>query len=270
VRSSTFINNSNIRFSVSAADISTSGTVPVSVSCSGKVSNSVNFTINPLQPLAFGTKRLPDAAHTKLYVYDLQASGGIPPYAWALASGSLPSGLNLISGKIVGTPSAVASDTNFTFGIRVTDSAFQPVSIVQSLSILVHSGSLGRNETCATATPISNGITRASISPQGDVDVYFFHGTQNAHVTIDIVAQGLTIYANSTTTDVYLDSFLELLDSNCSRLTYNDDSDAGSNWDSSIPDYALPNTGTYFIRVSSLRGGGRPDFIYEIHLSGAD
>jgi hypothetical protein len=212
---------------------------------------------------------LPDATHTKLYVYDLQGSGGIPPYFWSITSGSLPNGLNFLSGKIFGTPPAVSNDTTFNFGVRVADSAFQPSSTSQSLSILVRTGSPGRNETCATATPIFNGIIRASISPQGDIDVYSFHGTQNALVSIDIVSQGLVIYANSTTTDVFLDSFLELLDSNCNQLTYNDDATA-SNWDSSISNYVLPNTGTYYIRVSSLRGDGRPDFIYDVHLSGAD
>jgi hypothetical protein len=234
------------------------------------VSNSASFTINPLQPLSFATKFLPDATHTKLYGYDLQASGGIPPYSWSIASGSLPNGLSILLGKIIGMPPAVAGDTPFNFVVRVTDSAFQPSSALQNLSILVHSGSLGRNDTCATATPIKNGIIRASISPFGDIDVYSFQGTQNAHININIVAQGLVIYANSTTTDVYLDSFLELLDSGCNRLTYNDDSDTGSNLDSSIPDYVLPYTGTYYIRVSDARGDGRPDFIYEIHLSGTD
>ena len=33
---------------------------------------------------------------------------------------------------------------------------------------------------------------------------------------------------------------------------------------------ALPYTGTYFIRVRDFRGDGRPDFIYDLTLSGAD
>ncbi len=233
------------------------------------MSNSVSFTINSIQPISFATKRLPDATHAKLYGYDLQASGGIPPYSWSIASGSLPNGLSLLSGRIVGTPPAATGDTTFNFGVRVADSAFQPSSASQSLSILVHAGSLGRNDTCATATPIKNGTIRASISPFGDIDVYSFQGTQNALLNIDIVAQGLAIYANSTTTDVYLDSFLELLDSSCNSLTYNDDATA-NNWDSSVSNYMLPYTGTYYIRVSDARGDGRPDFVYEIRLSGAD
>ena len=71
-------------------------------------------------------------------------------------------------------------------------------------------------------------------------------------------------------TDVFLDSFLELLDSSCAHLTYDDDISPGVIQDSLISNYTLPNTGTYYIRVSDLRGDGRPDFIYELHLSGAD
>ena len=36
-----------------------------------------------------------------------------------------------------------------------------------------------------------------------------------------------------------------------------------------IEKFTLPSTGTCYIRVSDLRGDGRPDFIYESHLSGA-
>jgi hypothetical protein len=269
-RSSNYISSTKLSFAVTTADVATAGTVFVSVSCGGKSSNAISFIINILQPLSVATKRLPDAIRTKLYGYDLQASGGISPYTWSIASGSLPTGLSLLSGKIVGTPPTVSSDTTFNFSVRVTDSAAQPASVSQSLSILVRSGGLGRNDTCASATPIINGVTRASISPFGDIDVYSFHGTLNAHVNIYTVAQGLTIYANSTSTDIFLDTFVELLDSNCTPLIYNDDSTSGSNLDSYINDYVLPYTGTYFIRVSDARGDGRPDFIYDIHLSGAD
>ena len=70
--------------------------------------------------------------------------------------------------------------------------------------------------------------------------------------------------------DVYLDTYLELLDSSCERLEYNDDIVRGDNTDSLISDYVLPYTGTYYIRITDLRGDGRPDFPYELHLSGAD
>jgi hypothetical protein len=113
-------------------------------------------------------------------------------------------------------------------------------------------------------------VTRASISPYGDVDVYAFQGTAGSRATIEIYAQRLTLYGDPTSTDVFLDSFLELLNSSCVQLTYNDDISSGIIRDSLIASYTLPYTGTYYVRISDLRADGRPDFIYEMHLSGAN
>jgi hypothetical protein len=90
-------------------------------------------------------------------------------------------------------------------------------------------------------------------------------------VTIEIYAQRLDIYGDGADDrDVYLDSFLELLNSSCNQIAFDDDIDNGVLQDSLIQDFVLPATGTYYIRVSDLRGDGRPDFIYDLHLSGAN
>jgi hypothetical protein len=50
----------------------------------------------------------------------LTAAGGLAPYSWTLASGSLPTGLSLTGGGVInGIPSASG---NFTFSVMVTDS----------------------------------------------------------------------------------------------------------------------------------------------------
>lgn len=55
------------------------------------------------------------------YSQQFQAVNGRPPYSWAIASGALPTGLSLnASGLMSGTPGVFG---NFTFGLRVTDSA---------------------------------------------------------------------------------------------------------------------------------------------------
>jgi hypothetical protein len=143
------------------------------------------------------------------------------------------------------------------------------------LSILVRAAGLGSNDSCTAGTTggttsISNGQIRASISPYGDIDVYSFQGTAGAQVTIEIFAQRLDLDGDSATRDSYLDSVLELLDSNCSLLSFNDDIDPGVVQDSLIQNYVLPYSGTYFIRVRDFRGDGRPDLIYELSLSGAN
>jgi hypothetical protein len=252
------------------------------------------LTNNAAAVVSILTTRLPDTTGGKSYSFTLAASGGTPPYSWSISAGGLPSGLGLSSGgDITGIAAVVGVDTTANFTAHVSDSAGSPNTQTQALSILVRAAALGRNDTCSasTATKISNGVVRASISPYGDVDVYTFQGTGGSHVTIEIVAQNLDIYGDGVPDrDVYLDSFLELLDSSCTRLTYDDDIDPGVIQDSKIsvssspfpgacpgspcvdfpPPTTLPYTGTYYIRVSDLRGDGHPDFIYELHLSGAD
>jgi hypothetical protein len=278
-RSTPFQSSTQLTASITAADIASTGTAQVTVfnpTPGGGTSGAVAFNITSASALSIGTTRLPDGGSGKLYDVTVAVSGGVPPYAWSLSSGTLPGGLTLDgpTGRISGTLATVGSDTTASFTVQVSDSAAQPHTGTQSLSILVHVGSLGRNNTCsaATATKISNGVTRASISPYGDVDVYSFEGTAGSKVTIEIYAQRLDIYGDGVSDrDVYLDSFLEILNSSCSQIAFNDDIDPGVMQDSLIQDYVLPAPGgTYYIRVSDLRGDGRPDFIYDLHLSGAN
>jgi Putative Ig domain len=49
----------------------------------------------------------------------LQATGGAPPYTWALNSGILPAGMNFTNGTISGTPGSAGS---FPLTVQVTDS----------------------------------------------------------------------------------------------------------------------------------------------------
>lgn len=274
-RDTAFVSSSRLTASIAPSDLSTAGTALVAVftpAPGGGTSSTSSFAITSVDPVSILTTRLPDAQHDKAYSYAVQATGGVQPYTFSITAGSLPSGLSISSsgGAISGTPPTVASDTNSPFTVQVSDYSYQARTAAQPLSIRVRASSLGRNDTCSTATSVSNGILRASISPFGDIDVYSFHGTAGQRVTLEIYAQRLDLDGDSTNIDVYLDSFLELLNSNCTRIAYNDDIDPGVNLDSAITSYLLPSTGTYYIRVSDLRGDGRPDFIYELHVSGAD
>jgi hypothetical protein len=243
----------------------------------GEKSNSVSLNIIP-SDLTVLTKILPDASSSKPYSYALKVIGGRRPYKWFMQLGSLPANLTLSEeGVISGTPPAVAMDTINPFTVFVssmwdfTSEEHSAVHITQDLSIRVRNGSLPRNDTCGPdSTAISNGIIRASLSPYGDRDVYSFQGTAGNPVTIEIFAERIPLYGNPLDQDIYMDSFLEILNNSCSMIQYNDDIDPGVLHDSKISDYALPYTGTYYIRVSDLRGDGRPDFQYELQLSGAD
>lgn len=73
-------------------------------------------------PLVIVTPVLPGAVIGQVYGIMLQASGGTPPYVWALSEGSLPAGLQLdpLTGVLAGTPT---SQGTFQFTIQVTDSS---------------------------------------------------------------------------------------------------------------------------------------------------
>ncbi len=88
------------------------------------LSSKVSATLVPTQNVALlriVTSRLIQATTGVSYNQALAASGGVAPYKWNLASGSLPSGLQLddATGVIAGTPS---QSGNFSFTVSVKDS----------------------------------------------------------------------------------------------------------------------------------------------------
>ncbi len=82
------------------------------------------------------TPSLPNATAETAYSTSLSASGGTPPYSWAITSGSLPGGLSLsTSGTITGTPTSSGSSS---FTVQVTDSTTPtPQVAAATLSISV-------------------------------------------------------------------------------------------------------------------------------------
>jgi hypothetical protein len=283
-RTTTFISSTQLTAAISANDVASAGTAQVTVfnpTPGGGTSTAQTFTITAAEALALLTSRLPDSGGGKEYYFIPQDAGGVPPLSWSVSSGSLPPGLSIdqtsdeTAGLISGTVGAVGTDTTYNFTLQVSDSASTPHIVTRALSIIVHAaGGMGRNDVCtagttAGTTQISNGRLRASISPYGDIDVYSFHGTAGSQVTIETFAARLNLY-NDGVRDSYLDTVLELLDSNCNQIAINDDLPSGNSQDSLIQNFTLPATGTYFIRVRDWRGDGRPDLIYDLSLSGAD
>ena len=89
------------------------------------------------QPVAITTSSLPNGFVNLAYSATLTASGGVTPYTWSLASGSLSAGLtlNTNTGVITGTPTTLGT-SNFT--VRVTDAGNPAQTATQALSILVN------------------------------------------------------------------------------------------------------------------------------------
>jgi len=97
-------------------------------------SSSTGEEVVSASSLLIKTTYLPEASTLQAYSFFIEAAGGVPPYSWSLASGSLPGGLSLNSstGDISGT--AISTGT-FYFSVRVTD-ALDSVAL-KSLSLYV-------------------------------------------------------------------------------------------------------------------------------------
>lgn len=86
-------------------------------------------------PLQIDSSSLPDGQVDAPYAAALSASGGVPPYQFAVAVGALPDGLALApDGAITGTPVFPGSST---FTAMVGDSAAPAQTSERRLSILV-------------------------------------------------------------------------------------------------------------------------------------
>lgn len=95
---------------------------------SGKVNFKpvIKLTVTEPQPtpepaLEIGTTALPDASEDIFYTASLEAVGGVQPYVWSVASGTLPATLNLTAAGIISGTPTVAGDYDFT--VQVEDDA---------------------------------------------------------------------------------------------------------------------------------------------------
>ena len=93
-----------------------------------------SIVIHP-EGLVITTNSLPNAQHGATYAAQLQALGGVPPYAWGISDGALPTGLILTStGGILGAPTEIGV---FTLTFRVFDDAVPTATADRELSLTV-------------------------------------------------------------------------------------------------------------------------------------
>jgi hypothetical protein len=218
------------------------------------------------------------------------AIGGVPPYKFTLASGSLPPGFNPIelnTGRVSGTPTTLGSSF---FAVNVSDSSTPAQTTGNNFSMNVVDP-IGRNDTIATATPVHDGAFGASISPyidppdnaplEADNDYYKLVAVSGSTVHVETLAQRLP-FGNP------VDTVIEVVDGNGTQqstcrlpgTTANTftsaciDDDIGGNpysLDSAL-DFKVPGSpstaATFYVHVIDWRGDARPDMLYSLRISG--
>lgn len=126
--------NTSVKWSASAGSITNTGlfTAP-QVNSNTAVTITVTSVANPTQSASatvavvnqyaptINTVNIPLAVVGESYASTISASGGKTPYQWSIASGALPSGIQLNnSGMLSGT---AKSNGRFSFTVRVNDAA---------------------------------------------------------------------------------------------------------------------------------------------------
>ena len=108
------------------------GATTLSATLSGVVGATI-LTVN--MPLVITTISLPAEVMNVAYTGTLMAAGGTLPYSWSIASGSLPPGLTLTSGGIIGgTPTAPGT---FNFVAQVSDAGNPIQTATKALTIRI-------------------------------------------------------------------------------------------------------------------------------------
>jgi large repetitive protein len=234
----------------------------------------IELTVEPAS-LDITTAALANARIDTAYDQRVVATGGVPPLAFALTAGDLPSqlSLNAGNGRITGTPDTLETRA---FEVTVTDSCAESSS--QSLSITVDDAPLGRNDAIADATNLpGNGTYSASISPSGDPSTVYDPDEDYYRVTTTATSN-ITLNINAEINGSPIDAVVEVLNgagvqlNTCDAPTYdqpcfNDDEPGGGTLDSLV-ELRVTGATTFYIHVVDWGSVARPDLLYDLVISG--
>lgn len=141
----------------------------VQVKGGDNLTSSKALSIRVAAPLSVTTASLPGGTVGVPYSQTLAAGGGLAPYTWSLAAGSLPTGLALsAAGTIGGTPGGPGS---WSFTVRTADSGSPQRTATRALSIAIVSAptlpgafakSTPKNNAKNLATAVSIGWTASA------------------------------------------------------------------------------------------------------------
>ncbi len=172
----------------------TTGTFPFTVQVTDSegppatATGSFTIMIAPTPPLVVTTSSLPAGTQGVYYTNPVTAMGGVPPYSWSLAAGSmpLPAGLTLSgTGVIAGTPNG--SSGSFPITVQVTDTLANTASA--SLTLTINSGPLVVTNSSLPAGAVSVPYN-ATLGAAGGTPPYTW-------TLLGILPDGLTLNSNT-------------------------------------------------------------------------
>lgn len=105
---------------IDTTDVAASGIVNVSLAANGHATTALPLTIAPA--LKISTLVVPAGVVAQSYITSLAGTGGLPPYRWSVASGTMPAGLTLnpTTGLLSGRPTTAG---NYSFTVKLEDAS---------------------------------------------------------------------------------------------------------------------------------------------------
>ncbi len=155
--------------------------------CLATLLSGCGSSSHPSSPLSVTTSTLPAGVINVPYTTTLSATGGVSPYAWNVASGSLPPGLSLSrAGVLSGTPTTAGG---FVISVNVADSEQPPSVATAMLPISINSALQVMTTTLPNGSP--SVFYSATLAASGGIAPYSWTITQGS------LPNGLTLSATS-------------------------------------------------------------------------
>ena len=219
-------------------------------------------------------------------------------FTWTITSGALPPGMNFTSAGNQATITGTATTTGtYNFTIHVVDG--NAGSLQQTLSypmtmVVKDPLQIGRNDSIATATPVSNISLLASVSPFSDpqsaapdADYYSVSAAPGSIVQVYVSANNDFLQPPETNSMLPV---IEIVDANGTRyqtcgyygvlpgqvnnLPCINRLPGNQYLSSNYYAFQVPGSGNtaikFYVRISDERGDARPDFIYTFGIYGVN
>ena len=257
--------------------------------------------------LIVSTSSLPAIATGRDTSLGIFSTGGAAPLQWSISSGNLPPGMTFGSNdywEIATISGAPTQSGSYPFTIALSDgntgNLHQTASLQLNLTVK-DPGQMTRNDALSSATPVSNIMFLASISPYTDpstagpdIDAYSASAAPGSVVNVYVTSHSEFAKPQNPPYDSLL-PVVEIVDGNGTRyqtcggqttpfaVPFNKpcvNGLPGSSFGGPLfgtgtgQSFQVPGTGTapvtFYIRVSDARGDARPDFLYSLILSGVN